>query len=271
MAAAPIAVRGFAVPAGLGLLCVALVVLVLVEPPAPVRAGPPARDDTGFFVKLEVGAFARGAHTRRHRRGAGLEIDYVTGNDLTSEAPSGGNVLARTEFRAAKGFVVNHRAFPICRMAVLAERGPSACPRNSRVGRGTVLIDARPLFPVFPSARIVVVNTTWAFSPAIAIWAKTLYGQVSVVRWEIRPPRGGFGPSVVNPPGTKKFTVPEIQLYFRELHLVISGRPVRHGRRSVHYLETTTACRGSRLFQLVNTKASGESLVAADAAPCARR
>lgn len=261
MAASPVAV---------GFMCIAVAVSVLLESPAPARAGPPVRDDAGFFVSLEVDAFSRGASTQRHRRGAGIEIDYVTGNDLTGQPPSGGDILQRSEFRTAKGFVVNHRAFPICRVSVLRERGPSACPRRSRVGAGTVLVDPRPLFPVMFSARVVAVNTTDGFSPAVAIWGKTLYGQADVQSWEIRSPRGGFGPSFVSPPGTKTFTGPVI-LDFREVHLTISGKPLRRGRRLVHYLETTTACRGSRSFQLVNRQVSGEKLVAGDRVPCRQR
>jgi hypothetical protein len=269
MAGSPIAARRSVLRCGFGSLCFALAVLVLVQLPAPAAGGPPARDDAGNFVTLEVEVSAPGGGKRRHRRGAGIELDYFTANALTDEPPSGEDVVARTEFRMANGFVINHRAFPICRESVLVDRGPSACPRRSRLGTGTALVDPRPLFPVLLTARIELVNSTSGFSPAIAVWGETLYGQAAVYLWEMSPPRGHFGPSFVNPPGSKTVTGPVI-LDFRRVHLAVARRRVRYRKRWVHYFETKTPCQRGWLFQLVNTQISGEKLAANDRVPCPR-
>ena len=52
------------------------------------------------------------------------------------------------------GFVRNYASFPTCTVTTLQTRGPNGCPRESRVGTGTLTEDVRPIL-MFPVNGIV--------------------------------------------------------------------------------------------------------------------
>ena len=112
----------------------------------PSLGGVPARDPAGRFLVLQVTVNPKPS-TWRQAAEPRFALDMFEGNDLTGNPtgfgsfPSGlpeGDIIS-DDIRAPAGFRVNYTAFPICDIRKLQSRGPSGCPRGSRVGAGTVL------------------------------------------------------------------------------------------------------------------------------------
>jgi hypothetical protein len=90
------------------------------------------------------------------------ERPWALGLDLstTIATPDGSppSPLKRFEVRLPKA-TVNSRAFPSCKRADLeARKAPDGCPAGSRLGRGTAVVDARPIIGEPLEARIDVFN-----------------------------------------------------------------------------------------------------------------
>src|SRR5438105_4175277 len=71
----------------------------------------------------------------RHKSRGGLTLRTVLRiADATGAKPP---PLTNTTLRFPKGAVVNARFFKRCSLVTLARRGPSGCPRDSKIGSGT--------------------------------------------------------------------------------------------------------------------------------------
>jgi hypothetical protein len=191
----------------------------------------------------------------------------VAGNIRTGERRE---VARRTELRAPKGLRFNHRAFPTCRIRVLDRRGPAGCPRASRIGSGTSIVDARPLLPDFVRvSRVLVFNArTPQGRPALAGWVK-VFGFSLITVADVLPPGEGFGPGFAITLGSRPsseealFTFTAFELRFPKLSRTLNGK-------RVNLFDAPKSCRGSWVVQAVRTEYSGERQVATNSMPCVK-
>ena len=74
-----------------------------------------------------------------------LEINVGFGNaDAAAPQPP---YLRKVVIRFNEGGTYNGKLFPKCKASALLARGPSACPKGSKIGKGTATAAAQPVIP----------------------------------------------------------------------------------------------------------------------------
>ena len=230
------------------------------------QAGAPSRGPTGKnFLVLQFKIFPP-----RAGAGVGVEFDSFAGNDVDGTLPSANDSTRVIDVRLAKGFKVNPSAFVSCTRAQIDK---NKCPRASQLATGTATADARPTIATPVQAKVTAFNgKTTAGKPALFLRAlATLNGQQVplVLVAEIKPPTSGFGPGFVLDAGP--LTPGSGPLFgINQLHLNLPDRAARVRGRTVHYVVSASTCRGSWLFEQVNTSYAGAREVATDRMPCVK-
>ena len=229
-------------------------------------AGAPARGPSGKnFLVLQFKI-----SPPRAGQGVGIEFDSFAGNDVDGASPSANDSTRINDVRLAKGFKVNPSAFASCTRAQIDK---NRCPTASKLATGTATADARPAIATPVQAKVTAFNgKTTAGKPALLLRAlANLNGsQVPLVLVaEIKPPAFGFGPGFVVDAGP--LTPGAGPLFgISQLHLNFPDKAVRVRGRAVHYTVAPTTCRGSWLFEQVNTSYGGAREVATDRMPCVK-
>jgi hypothetical protein len=227
-------------------------------------AGAPARGPTGKnFLVLQFKV-----SPPRAGQGVAVEFDSFAGNDVDGTFPAPNDSTRIIDVRLAKGFTVHNSAFASCKRADIDK---NRCSRASQVGTGTATADARPTIATPVQARVTAFNgKTATGKPAVLLRAvANINGQQVplVLVAEIKPAAPGFGPSFVVDAGP--LTPGSSALFgISQLHLNLPDKVVRVRGRAVHYVVASPTCRGSWLFEQVNTAYSGAKLIATDRMPC---
>ena len=249
------------------LLAAAAAAAALLGLVSTALAGAPARGPTGKnFLVLQVKV-----SPPRPGQGVAVEFDSFAGNDIDGQLPPANDSTRTNDVRLAKGSKLNSSLFASCTRADIDR---NRCSRASQVATGTATADARPTIANRVPAKVTAFNgKTAAGKPALLIRAvATLNGQQVplVLVAEIKPAASGFGPSVVvdNGPLTSSGSGPLFGIV--QLHLNFPDKVVRVRGRAVHYLVTPPTCRGSWLYEQVNTSYGGAKLIATDRVPCVR-
>lgn len=230
-------------------------------------AGKPDSSASGITVMLDVD-FAPDVASRSGRpRGVRLDYHFLAGNPQTGERLP---AIRDTRLRFHNGFRFNG---PLFRKCALGAAEPADCPSRSRVGRGDVVVDARPAAAEPIRLELLVYNTRprrgntrfLFFTQADDTVVSKLLAEV------VTDPTGPYREALVldlGPPEQQQFAIREINL--RTLN---RRTRTRVGERSVrrYLLEAPRRCRGSWRTADAVDYANGESLVAADASPCDSR
>ena len=251
------------------LMALTAVVLFVTLDAAPAGAGPPSQEPTGRFLVADLAISPPKAAPPGHPRGVSLEVDDLAGNDITGQRATGTSQTRYENFRLAQGMTVNYRQFPACTYSNLANHGPPACPRGSKVGTGTIITDFRPVIPTF----FLVVCSAFNghdpnHQPALLIWCKSSFGASATLWFDILSPAQRFGPSFrddAGPTPGQGIAQANTGAHFTFPDTVIT----RRGRR-IPYLQAPTSCHGSWLFEQVNTRYNGSRAVATSREPCVR-
>ena len=230
------------------------------------QAGAPTRGPSGKnFLVLQFKIFPP-----RAGQGVGVEFDSFAGNDVDGSLPSANDSTRINDVRLAKGFKASPSAFVSCTRAQIDK---NKCPRASQVATGTATADARPTIATPVQAKVTAFNgKTAAGKAALLLRAlANINGQQVplVLVAEIKPPSGGFGPGFVVDAGP--LTSGSGPLFgISQLHLNFPDKVVRVRGRAVHFLVAAPTCRGSWLFEQINTSYGGAREVATDRVPCVR-
>jgi hypothetical protein len=230
----------------LALLTLGLAALAL---PAPAQAAQTAT----------LGAAVTLLDQPRNRPWA-IGLDLATTISTPDGSPA--SQLRRLVVRLPPG-TVNARAFPRClRSRLEARKAPDGCPAASRLGRGTALVDARPIIGEPLPATIDVFN---GGPGRLLFLARAQLVSVQVVfEGVLRRTRGRFGHtlSVAMPPLP---TVPGA----RDASVSSFTVKVQARRRGVSYVEAPRRCpRGGLPFAGRYTFADGSTATAAARIPC---
>jgi len=246
------------------LLAAAAAVAALFGLATVAQAGAPVRtpNGKGFLVlQFKVSPPRAGS-------GVAVEFDSFGGNDVDGQPPAANDQSRTIAVRLARGSKINSSVFATCR---LTDVKPNRCSRASQVATGTATADARPTIATPVQARVTAFNgKTAAGRPAVFIRAvANVNGNqvVIVLVAQLRPAASGFGPSflVDNGPLTTGQTIG-----IRQLHLNLPDKVTRVRGRQVHFLVAPPTCRGSWLYEQVNTSYGGARLIATDRVPCVR-
>jgi hypothetical protein len=229
-------------------------------------AGRPDSAPSGITVMLDVDFAPDVASAPRRPRGVRLDYHFLAGNPQTGERLP---AIRDTRLRFQRGFRFNGPLFRRCSPSA-AE--PADCPSRSRVGRGDVVVDARPAAAAPMRLGLLVYNTRprrgntrfLFFAQANGTVVSKLFAEV------VTDPTGPYREALVldlGPPDQQAFAIREINLRTlnRRVRTRVNGRSVRR-----YLLEAPRRCRGSWRTADAVDYANGESLVAADTSPCDR-
>ena len=163
------------------------------------------------------------------------------GTTITTPDGSPASQLKRMTVRMPRA-TINPRAFPSCRRADLeARKAPDGCPAASRLGRGTALVDARPIVAEPLTATIDVFNGGPGRLLFLGRTTSPIAVQV-VFEGALRRTTGRYG-YVLTVDMPKLPTVPGA----RDASVSAFGVRVQARRRGVSYLEAPRRCPASGL------------------------
>jgi hypothetical protein len=137
---------------------------------------------------------------------------------------------------------VNARAFPTCTLTKLKARGAAACPRGSRLGEGTSLIDASPLLNPAHADITMFNGPPSQGNPTFIFVAQAKEVQVTIyLQGTLKRQRGRFGYKLSMPfPRIPTITgFPDASVSQFQVNVQAFGR--RHGHK-VALLEAPTSC-----------------------------
>jgi hypothetical protein len=157
--------------------------------------------------------------------------------------------LTHTTLRFPKGAVLNARLFKKCSRTALERRGPAACPKGSKIGRGTSLADARPILPSV-SAKITMFNGRLVGGdPTILIYAVPEISSPLTLEARLhqnRRSRYGYVLELDVPPIPTLPGQPNASVTFFDATTL--DRTVRRKGRRRHYIEGPIICSGTFLM-----------------------
>jgi hypothetical protein len=254
-----------------GLAIAALLALTTVAVAGEVGPTP-----SGQLHSLDWKVTPSRAGTNKRPRAATFEIT-ATHRTATGAKPI---PERRALLHFPKGYKLNYRFFKKCDKTKLELRGPSACPRGSKVGTGSAMADARPVVADPVSATITAFigkrkNT-------YLIYAVPQLGPPVILEGTYRNlPSGPYGysldvsiPLITVLPGQPPATI----VFFRirtgakttiKQKTKVGGKKVTR-KTTISLFENPRSCKGSWRFAIDFTYDNGEQLTPTDSVPCTK-
>jgi hypothetical protein len=98
-----------------------------------------------------------------------LAINVTFGN--TDPAAPQPPYLKKVVIRFNEGGTYNGKLFPKCKASALLAKGPSACPKGSKIGKGTSTAAAQPVLPSVNAALTLFNGEPKGGNPTVIIYA----------------------------------------------------------------------------------------------------
>jgi hypothetical protein len=259
-----------------GLAPLGLAMAMLLALTAVALAGEAGPSPSGQLHSLDWKVRPSKAGTNKRPRAATFEIT-ATHKTTTGAKPS---PERRALIHFQKGYKLNYRLFPKCDRAKLESRGPSACPRGSKVGTGSATADATPVVSTPVSATITAFigkkkNT-------YLIYAVPQLGLPVILEGTYRnAPSGPYGysldvsiPLVATLPGQPPATLVFFKIATGAKTTIkrkrkVGGKKLTR-KATVSLFENPTFCKGSWQFAIEFTYENGEQLTPTDSVTCAK-
>jgi len=228
-------------------------------------AGPPVSDGTDT-LQLEATVHPATTATRPHPRPVALHL--TVRHTSVSGAPATPPRLFG--FDLPSGMNVNLEPRPKCRWSRLLDRGLNGCPKPSRVGAGTAVLDGRPAGRGYPlTAKVHVLSTLMdvhppgfpAF-PVLAVYASAPGAEVFTAFGVGSRDRSGMGVNSASTSVPFGVAIEQLAVTFRSVRWprAEGGKPL---------IQAPTRCAGSWRFTADMTFIRfGPHLVAIDDVPC---
>ena len=247
------------------LLAVVMAVGVLV--PAGAWAGTRV---TSGQQSLQIKVSVR--PSRAAARGVRFELRYVYTNPKDPGQQPGYNTKSIT-FTEPKGAVFNASAVPSCRESAVIKANGNAgvCPSGSKVGSGTVVVNARPAIKALVSGTVTEYNGVddggYGGSPKgsreLILYIKTAIGANTVNYFHLVKAAGGRWQLVARFLKPAKPGVTPGSFTVEKLDLTLAGSPTKP------YLSNPGTCSGSWPFSITVTNWFGQpSITARDQVNC---
>jgi hypothetical protein len=232
---------------------------------AGAHAGPAATDPSGNVSVVDVALSPPIAGSAARPVGATLTFHEFFGNRNGAVLPR----VTKTTIKLPPGTRSNARLFPNCDLPDQPDEvGKDRCTKASRIGSGTVEVDARPALGEPLAGKLAAYNGELRGGKPTLILLATVVVGGSEVGGELNfQMRGSTLVSLPPPEGT-----PEGLFVITKVDAVIRATTVarRGGRRvRVSFIETPRVCRRGR-WRSSSTQnfEGGGSLTAFDTAPC---
>lgn len=232
---------------------------------AGAHAGPAATDSNGNVSVVDVELSPPVASTPARPVGATLTYHEFFGNRNGAVLPR----VTKTTIKLPPGTRSNARLFRTCDLPDTPEEvGKSRCINASRVGSGTVEVDARPALAEPLGGKLAVYNgEPRGGKPTLILLATVVVGGNKVTGELDFATRGSTLVSLPPPEGTPQglFVITKVDAAIRATTIARRG-----GRRTrVSFIETPRVCRrGTWRSSSTQAFEGGGSLTAFDTAPC---
>jgi hypothetical protein len=229
------------------------------------HAGPAATDPNGNVSVLDVALSPPIAGSSARPVGATLTFHEFFGNRNGALLPR----VTKTTIRLPPDTGSNGRLFPKCDLPDRPDEvGKDRCTRASRIGSGTVEVDAGPALEEPLAGKLAAYNGELRGGRPTLILLATVVVGGSAVRGELDfQMRGSTLVSLPPPEGTPEglFVITKVDAAIRATTIVRRG-----GRRvRVSFIETPRVCRrGTWRSSSTQAFEGGGSLTAFDTAPC---
>jgi hypothetical protein len=202
------------------------------------------------------------AGSKKKPRGVSLDITTL----LSTRDGSKASPATRTVVSFAKGFKFNSAKFPTCNQTSLEQNGPQACPKGSQVGKGSAIVDARPLItqPIngttlgFNAKGNTILLYTVVTNP-ITI-STTLVGKLKKASGKYGTKLDVTIPPLPTVPGLPNATITKFQL--------TAKATIKKGKKKYNYIEAPTTCKKSWPFAGTFTFEDGTTLTASSTVKC---
>jgi hypothetical protein len=220
--------------------------------------------------------------SKKHRpRSISLAIELGVRDD-TGVKPS---PLRKTVMRFNRGGQYNARYLPRCRHHVLRSKGPSACPKRSRIGSGTATADARPVLADVKAKLIIFNGGRSKGADRVILYAvPEISSPITLVGSVKKKPKGRYDyvlifdvPPIPTLPGQPNASVTSVQTKtFRKIVERKRVRIKRHGRVSrrtvrVPLIAAPRRCKRGRWYAEGSfAYESGETIKRTISTPCRR-
>jgi hypothetical protein len=232
---------------------------------AGAHAGPAATDSEGNVSIVDIALSPPVASSLGRPVGATLTFHEFFGNRNGSLLPH----VIKTTIRLPRGTRTNGRLFPKCDLPDNPDEvGKRRCSKRSRVGSGTLEVDARPALAQPLGGKLAAYNGELRDGrPTLILLATVVVGD-SAVNGELDfQVRGSTLVSLPLPEGTPEglFEITKVNAAIRASRVARrSGRRVR-----VNFVETPRICRrGTWRSSSTQAFEGGGSLTAFDTAAC---
>ena len=232
---------------------------------AMAHAGPAATDSNGNVSVLDVALSPPVAGSPTSRGGTKLTFHEFFGNRKGALLPR----VTKTTIRLPPGTGSNGRLFPKCDLPDKPDEvGKDRCTKASRIGSGTVEVDARPTLEEPLVGKLVAHNGELRGGRPTLILLATVVVGGSEARGELDfEMRGSKLVSLVPPEGTPQgvFVITKVDAAIRATTILR-----RRGRRvRASLIETPRTCRrGTWRSSSTQAFEGGGRLTAFDTAPC---
>jgi hypothetical protein len=229
------------------------------------HAGPAATDSDGNVSIVDIALSPPVASSPTRPVGATLTFHEFFGNRKGSLLPR----VSKTTIRLPPGTRTNGRLFPKCDLPDNPDEvGRRRCTKRSRIGSGTLEVDARPTLEQPLGGKLAAYNGELRDGRPTLILLATVVVGGSPVRGELDfQVRGSTLVSLPLPAGTPQglFVITKVNAAIRATTVVRrSGRRVR-----VNLIETPRICRrGTWRSSSTQAFEGGGSLTAFDTAAC---
>jgi hypothetical protein len=169
-----------------------------------------------------------------------------------------------TTVKLPKGIFLNYTKFPQCDQAKLEKNGPSACPPKSKVGKGRIEANAKPVVDK-------VGGTVTAFNGKNKTYLLYVVPEISsplVIPGKLSGTSLNFKvPLVPTLPGQPNATLTYFEVTTGKAKIT---KKKKGKKKTYYYIENPLKCSGGYKWDFTFTYENGESLSPSDSAPCAK-
>jgi hypothetical protein len=259
-----------------GLAPLGLAIATLLAVTAVALAGEVGPSPSGQLHTLDWKVKPSTAGTKKRPRAATFEITAAH-RTTTGAKPS---PERRALLHLQKGYKLNYSLFPKCDRTRLERRGPSACPRGSKVGTGSAMADATPV--VSTPVRATITAFIGKRKNTYLIYAVPELGLPVILEGTYRNvPSGPYGysldvsiPLVATLPGQPPATIVFFRIRTGARTIIkrktkVGGKEVTR-KATVSLFENPRSCKGSWQFAIEFTYENGDQLTPTDSVPCAK-
>jgi hypothetical protein len=220
--------------------------------------------------------------SKKHRpRSISLGIELSVRDD-TGAKPS---PLQRTVMRFNKGGQYNARYLPKCKAQALRSKGPSACPKRSRIGSGTATADARPVLANVKAKLTIFNGSRRKGADRVILYAvPEISSPITLVGEVKKKPKGRYDyvltfdvPPIPTLPGQPNASVTSVRT--KTLRRIVKRKRVRIRRRGrvsrrtarVPLIAAPRSCKRKRWYaEGVFAYESGETITKVISTRCRR-